>query len=131
MRLLLDTHIAVWLLADDSRLSSRVKALLTDQESDLIVSVVTLWEIAIKRALRRGDQIGMPYSSRQTHDLLLRSGADILPVTPEHAFAVERLPTLHRDPFDRLLVAQALSEPLRLVTHDADVAAYSDTVILV
>jgi PIN domain nuclease of toxin-antitoxin system len=131
MRLLLDTHIAVWLIMDDRRLTAAIRRILTDSENEIVVSVVVMWEIAIKRALNRGDLSALPYTSEETHDLLIRGGAEILSVTPQHTFAVERLPPLHRDPFDRLLVAQAISEPLRLVTHDPQLAAYSDTVIRV
>jgi PIN domain nuclease of toxin-antitoxin system len=131
MKLLLDTHIAVWSLTGDRQLSARARSILGEAQNDIVISVVVLWEIAIKRSLARGGADLFPFSPQETYDFSIRSGAEILPVTPQHAFAVERLPPLHRDPFDRLLVAQALSEPLRLVTHDMEVAAYSDTVILV
>ncbi len=131
MRLLLDTHIVEWSLNGDTKLPAKAAHLIREPTNEIVISVVVLWEIAIKRRLSRSGPGGFSHSAEETHRLLLRGGAEILPVTPDHTFAVEHLPPLHRDPFDRLLVAQALSEPLRLVTHDPQLAAYSDTVILV
>jgi PIN domain nuclease of toxin-antitoxin system len=107
-----------------------MRELLTDIDNEIFISVVTIWEIAIKRALgKRGG--ALPFSAAEAVSHLRASGYAILDVTAVHAIALESLPLLHGDPFDRLLVAQALSEPLRLVTHDAKVAAYSNTAILV
>lgn len=131
MKLLLDTHLAAWSLTNDVRLAEKAHELISNPENEIVISVVVLWEIAIKRALSRSDRDNFRHSARTVYDLFTQNEATILSVTPAHTFAVEQLPPLHRDPFDRLLVAQALSEPLRLVTHDSRVAAYSDTVILV
>jgi len=131
MKLLLDTHIVEWSLNGDPKLSQQTAELIRAPGNEVVLSVVVLWEIAIKRNLSRRGPNGFSHSAEEPHDLMLKSGALILPVTPAHAFAVEAPPPLHRDPFDRLLVAQALAEPLRLVTHDPQIAAYSDTVILV
>lgn len=128
MRLLLDTHVALWAIADDPRLPGSVRQLIGDPANEIFVSVASIWEIAIKRAIGRGT---MPVSSEDALDLFTRSGYRLLPIEAAHAKAVERLPPLHGDPFDRMLVAQAQAEPLRLVTHDRNVAAYGDTVILV
>ena len=130
MRLLLDTHIAVWLLMDDRRLSAAARELLSGPNNDVVVSTVALWEIAIKRVLNRRDPFAMPYSAQETYALLVAGGADILAVTAQHTFAVERLPAIHRDPFDRLMAAQALHEGMRLLTADRQLAAYSDSFIL-
>jgi PIN domain nuclease of toxin-antitoxin system len=91
------------------------------------VSVASLWEIAIKHALSRER---MPVSAKAALDYFRDSGYEILPVRPEHAVAVEDLPNHHRDPFDRLLMAQALVEPMRFVTHDALLARYSHDMVL-
>jgi len=87
-----------------------------------------VWEIAIKHALGRGD---MPVSGEDAARYFRESGYRFLAVEPEHAVAVEGLATHHQDPFDRILVAQALSEPMRLMTHDPLVARYSDTIITI
>lgn len=92
------------------------------------VSTANVWEIAIKHSLGRGD---MPVSSQDAVRYFQQSGYRFLPVEMEHAVAVEELPAHHQDPFDRILVAQALIEPMRLLTHDPLVALYSDTIIKV
>lgn len=131
MNLLLDTHIALWALSDDPRLSKRAQALLLDAGNKVSVSTISLWEIAIKHALGRGGQNAVTIGAGAALNLIEAAGFAILPVSASHAVAVDDLPRLHADPFDRLLVAQAIAEPLRLVTSDAILARYSDTVMLV
>lgn len=92
------------------------------------VSTANIWEIAIKHSLGRGD---MPVSSQDAVRYFQQSGYRFLPVEMEHAVAVEELPAHHQDPFDHILIAQALIEPMRLLTHDPLVALYSDTIIKV
>lgn len=128
MKLLLDTHIALWAITDDPKLSPRARELIVTPRNLVWVSAVSIWEISIKHGLGRGD---MPISGSDALEFFRQAGYRMLPVSPEHAAAVEALPSHHTDPFDRLLVAQSLTEPLRLLTHDANVARYSDTVILV
>ena len=128
MHLLLDTHVALWALLDDARLPERGRELIADADNTITVSAASVWEIAIQHGLARGD---MPVSGAQALQWFRRAGYALLDIKPEHAAAVETLPPLHADPFDRLLVAQALAEPLRLITNDRAVAAYSDSVILV
>jgi len=128
LRLLLDTHVALWALTDDPRLSQRARALIEDPANDVLVSAASVWEIAIKHALGRGD---MPISGDQALDWFRQAGYQLLPIAPEHAAAVEHLPDHHRDPFDRLLVSQAIAEPLRLLTHDPLVLRYGDVAIAV
>lgn len=128
MNLLLDTHIALWALTDSPKLSSAARELILAPRSRVWVSAVSVWEIAIKHSLGRGD---MPISGEEALRYFQRAGYQLLSIDPEHAVAVEKLPPVHQDPFDRLLVAQALAEPMRLLTHDAMVARYSDTIILV
>ena len=129
MRLLLDTHIALWSIADDPKLPNVARRLIADPDNEVFVSVVSLWEIAIKHALTRGRPTDMPISGKEALAYFREARYGILEMTPEHAVGVEALPALHADPFDRLLVTQALTEPMRLITHDGKVAAYSDAVI--
>ena len=130
MRLLLDTHIALWAVADDPKLSSKARDFISDASNDKIVSVASIWEIAIKHALTRRRANGMPISGGVAARFFEAAGYEFLHISPDHAEAVDGLPQLHGDPFDRMLVAQALFEPLRLLTHDPGVAAYSETFIL-
>lgn len=128
MKLLLDTHIALWAVSDDLRLPTKARELIAAPRNLIWVSAVSIWEISIKHGLGRGD---MPVSGVEALEYFRQSGYRMLPVSPEHAAAVGTLPAHHQDPFDRLLVAQSLAEPLRLLTHDTAVARYSDTVILI
>jgi len=128
MRLLLDTHIALWAIADSPRLPAAARRLILSTENEVYVSAASIWEISIKHGLGRGD---MPISGEAALGYFREAGYRLLPVQPEHAVALETLPPLHADPFDRLLVAQALTEPLRLLTHDETVARYNDTILLV
>ncbi|HEY3637539.1 MAG TPA: type II toxin-antitoxin system VapC family toxin, partial [Rhizomicrobium sp.] len=89
------------------------------------------WEIAIKHALPRGTRNDIPISGTEALEYFVAAGFEILAVTASHAAAVDRLSNPHADPFDRLLVAQALTEPLRLLTHDKRLAEYSESIILV
>ncbi|MDO9071926.1 MAG: type II toxin-antitoxin system VapC family toxin [Rubrivivax sp.] len=127
MRLLLDTHVALWAVTDSERLPLRAAALILGAD-DVYVSAASVWEIAIKHALGRGQ---MPVSAAQALQAFDDSGYRILSVQASHAARVEALPLLHADPVDRLLVAQALDEPLTLLTSDPAVAAYSEAVLLV
>lgn len=127
MRLLLDTHVFVWSINRPSVLPSSIRSLLADRQHSITISVATIWEIAIKRPLGRMNAPAI--SSSEAIDVCALAGFEILDISAAHAAAVEKLPLLHGDPFDRLLVAQALVEPMRLVTHDARLAAYSDTII--
>lgn len=128
MNLLLDTHVALWAITDSPRLSKAAREQIEAPAATVWVSVASIWEITIKHSLARGD---MPVSGREAIRHFEASGYRLLPIEPEHAAAVEDLAHHHHDPFDRLLVAQALVEPLRLMTHDPVVALYSDTIIKV
>jgi PIN domain nuclease of toxin-antitoxin system len=129
LRLLLDTHIALWAVVDDPRLSVRARDLIADPDGEVFVSAASLWEIAIKHALARGAPSDMPISGQEALGYFRRAGYELLDISPAHVVAVETLPMLHADPFDRILVAQAMSVPLRLLTHDPTVARYSDSII--
>lgn len=126
MNLLLDTHVALWAITDSPKLSEKAREMIESPKSSVWISAATVWEIAIKRSLGRGD---MPVSSQDALRYFRESGYRFLPVEPEHAAAVEDLAAHHSDPFDRILVAQALVEPMRLITHDPMVARYSDTIV--
>lgn len=126
MNILLDTHVALWAITDSPRLRAPARDLIASSSNQVWISAATIWEISIKHTLARGD---MPVSGSEALRYFNASGFRMLPVEAEHAVAVETLPAHHQDPFDRILVAQALTEPMRLITHDATVARYSDTVI--
>jgi PIN domain nuclease of toxin-antitoxin system len=128
MNILLDTHIALWAITDSPRLSERAKKDINHPRNTIWVSVVSLWEIAIKHSLGKGD---MPIDAKQALNYFRQSGYQVLSIEAEHALLVAELPNHHQDPFDRLLVAQALSEPMRLMTHDANIIKYGDIVIAV
>lgn len=131
MRLLLDTHIALWAIADHPSLSNEARGLIGDPDNEIVISAATIWEIAIKHALARGGRNDMPISGLEALGFFRDAGFQILDISPAQAAAVETLPPLHADPFDRMLVAQALMVPLRLLTGDQRVAAYSDSIIAV
>lgn len=119
MRLLLDTHVFLWLLAEPERLGQQLRRL-EDSRNDLLLSAASSWEIAIKVRLGRLDLPEPP--QRYVPDRMRAIGAEPLAVEHSHALAVANLPTLHRDPFDRMLVAQALHLKLTIVTADPDIA---------
>jgi PIN domain nuclease of toxin-antitoxin system len=125
MKLLLDTHLLLWASGRPEKLSRTARKLLDDPDSELLFSAASLWEIAIKNTLGRSDLKVEPRVLRRS---LLDNGYTELPVTSEHAVSIDTLPPIHRDPFDRLLVAQALSEGVTLLTTDAQLARYSGPV---
>lgn len=121
MKLLLDTHLLLWAAGEPDKLSARAKALLEDQDNVLLFSAASLWEITIKAGLGRADFQIDPHLLRRG---LIENGYQELPITSQHALMVGQLPDMHRDPFDRILVAQATVEGLLLLTHDSLVQAY-------
>ena len=121
MKLLLDTHLLLWAAGDPDRLSAAARALIGAPENELWFSAASVWEIAIKRGLGREDFQVNPRLLRRG---LLDNGYRELPVGSEHAVAIDSLPPLHKDPFDRLLVAQATVAGITLLTADASVAQY-------
>lgn len=125
MRILLDTNIVLWAMSDSAKLSKTARREI-EQASVVLVSAASIWEIAIKVALGK-----LAVDIDELVALLTDAGFESLPVTWKHAQRVHALPLHHRDPFDRLLVVQAISEPLRLVTSDAQLAKYSDLVVCV
>jgi len=124
VRLLLDTHILLWWLADDPAMPVAARAAILDRQSDIFVSTATVWEIAIKHALGRLD---FPLS--EVEGVLADEGFVPLPIAVAHAARAGSLPTIHRDPFDRMLVAQAQIEGLTLVSVDSQVRRYAVAVL--
>ncbi|QRR07663.1 type II toxin-antitoxin system VapC family toxin [Burkholderia sp. MS455] len=123
MRLLLDTHVFLWSVFDDRKLSKSARKLILDAD-EVFVSAATIWEASIKAGLGKLDV--------NVNDLVAEisaAGFVELPVRVAHAAMVQDLPDIHRDPFDRLLVAQAMTEPLRLVTANEHLAKYTDLVV--
>lgn len=128
MRLLLDTHVLLWAAGSPERLSPSARALIEDPENDPHFSAASLWEVAIKSGLGRDDFRVDPRVLRRA---LLEHGYTELPITGAHAVAVDLLPPIHRDPFDRLLVAQAQIEAMTLLTADTTVADYPGPIQLI
>jgi len=128
VRILLDTHLLLWAAARSTRLPRDVRDLVEDTANEVYFSAASIWEIAIKSALRRRDfAVDLPALIKA----LPAMGLVELPVTAAHAGRVARLPRIHQDPFDRLLVAQSLTEPATLVTNDAVLGRYGPDVRLV
>jgi PIN domain nuclease of toxin-antitoxin system len=121
VRLLLDTHVLVWMTSESRRLSADARNTLGDPANELLYSVVSLWELAIKYGLQRTDIFLDPRAMRRE---LLDNGFGELKITGEHAVAIDLLPPLHQDPFDRLLIAQSIVEGITLITADPVVAQY-------
>ncbi len=128
MRLLLDTHVFLWLLAEPERLGDRIDSL-QDPGNQLFLSAASSWEIAIKVQIGRLELPDEP--KRYVPDRMRAIGAEPLPVQHTHALAVAELPPIHRDPFDRLLVAQARNQRLRIVTADAQITRYEVDALVV
>ena len=125
MQLLLDTHLLVWAMGEPERLAPALVRLLEDPMNTPVFSVASLWELVIKRGLDRPDFRLEPPLLRQA---LLEAGWRELPVEAHHVLVVGQLPALHRDPFDRLLLAQAQADGLLLITADQQLAQYPGSV---
>lgn len=118
-------------MSADPRLSARAIALMDSAENSVDVSAVSVWEVAVKHALERNGVPAMPMSGGEFHRELGKVGLTPVAITADHIVALDGMPLHHRDPFDRLLVAQAGSESMHLLTHDAKLAAYGDFVLVV
>ena len=121
MRLLLDTHVLLWAVAESRKLSKATKKLLEDPDNEIWYSTASLWEISIKSSLRKPN---FHIDPEVVHGVLSETGFLELPIRGSHAVAVAKLPDVHRDPFDRMLAAQALTEPLVLLTNDEILSKY-------
>lgn len=127
MKLLLDTHAFIWWDSEPARLSARALAMCQDRDNELLVSVASAWEMQIKQQLGKLT-LALPLAEifanqERTNQI------SILTVTLAHVLAISTLPQHHRDPFDRLIIAQALAEDASLVTHDATMAQYPVTIL--
>ncbi len=131
MRLLLDTHIALWAVTDDPRLSDIARKLISDKANQVFVSVATLWEISIKFSFGRERQNAMPIGSETAQEYFLAAGYKLLDIVAAHVHALHNLPPVHNDPFDRIMLAQAYEMPLRFLTHDQVLSLYGDYVMKV
>lgn len=127
MNLLLDTHVAIWSVTDRAKIPRDILAVIADKGNDVLVSAISILEIAIKHSLGRGDM--PPFGGAAAIENFKAAGFALLDVSAESAAAVERLPAIHADPFDRVLVAQSRTVPLKLVTYDQAVVAYAGDTI--
>ncbi len=122
MKILLDTHVLLWMLSRAERLSETARSLISDQDNELLFSVAAYWEIGIKVSIGK---LGLSDDWQETIPTeMARNEIAWLPISPAHIHAVSKLPWMHRDPFDRLLVAQAQTEELTLLTNDAAFSGY-------
>jgi PIN domain nuclease of toxin-antitoxin system len=121
MKLLLDTHLLLWAAGDPRRFSKSARALISAPANQLLFSAASLWEVAIKRGLGRED---FQVDARLLRRGLLDNGYTELPILSDHVVATESLPPIHKDPFDRILVAQATVEGITLLTLDTLLAQY-------
>lgn len=128
MRLLLDTHILLWAAGDPGRLTPESRNLIDDPATELLFSTASIWEVVIKKALGRRD---FHIEPRQFRDGLIQHGYSELAIRSEHTLAVGLLPLIHKDPFDRMLIAQAQVENITLLTMDNKLSRYSDPVKVV
>lgn len=131
MKLLLDTHILIWALADDPKLPQKARELILNESNELYASAVSLWEVTIKHTLHPSE---LSYSGKDFYDACARAGFELLPVKVEHILVVESLhrnenAPPHKDPFDRLLIAQAKNEDMTFVTHDTLLPGYGEPCI--
>ena len=127
MKLLLDTHIWLWWNANPTKLSTSVLAQISDSDNEVYFSAASVWEMAIKARIGKlplSDSVANYVATRLKRDRFRE-----LPITHVHAAAVENLPLLHRDPFDRLLIVQSRSEGMRLITGDDEVLAYGGLIV--
>ena len=128
MKFLLDTHLLLWIAGDTKRLFAKARKLITEPTSELFFSAASLWEIAIKRGLGRDD---FKVDARLLRRGLLDNGYREIPIGSEHAVAIDSLPPIYKDPFNRMLIAQAMVEGITLLTSDAVVAQYPGAVVRV
>lgn len=122
MRLLLDTHVFLWCIKNDRRFSKKARTKVLNA-SEVYISSASIWEIAIKIKLKKLDA-----DINELVEAIAESGFLELPITTQHAAAIHHLSDIHRDPFDRILIAQSISEPLTFLTADATLKNYSDLV---
>lgn len=118
MKYLLDTHVFIWVMEDSKRLKKHIKNEISNSKNKIFVSVVNIWEISIKKSLKK---LRTPFDIEAS---IKKAGLQIIPIQLTHALKVEKLPLIHRDPFDRILISQALVEDLTLITADKKIWKY-------
>ncbi|MBU2767230.1 type II toxin-antitoxin system VapC family toxin [Acidithiobacillus ferrivorans] len=128
MKLLLDTHLLIWAADSMERVPVGARALMADQDNELFFSVASIWEVAIKSGLNRSD---FQVDARMLRRGLIDNGYGEMPILSKHVVAIDTLPFIHKDPFDRLLIAQAMVEGIALLTDDVTMAQYQGTIRLV
>jgi PIN domain nuclease of toxin-antitoxin system len=121
MNLLLDTHALIWFLNGDEKLSSRARLAIESNDNTKLLSIVSIWEIAIKISLKK---FQYPKGFKHLLNLIEENGFEILPITFEHAVVLSSLEFIHRDPFDRLLISQCISDGLTILTKDEYIKSY-------
>ena len=126
MELLVDTHAVIWFITNDSNLPKKIKAIIEDSGNRCVVSIASLWEIGIKHSLGR---LELKSDLEKIFEIVEQSGFGILPITPEHILASTKLDLHHRDPFDRIIIAQAIMEKLTIISKDAQFKSYPVKVI--
>lgn len=119
MNLLLDTHVLIWWATDDLALAKECRALLADPGNEVYYSSIAIWEVAIKHGLGK-----LAVTADLLHETSSQAGLKELPFAARHAAAIKSLPPIHRDPFDRAMVAQAMIEPMVLVSQDHNIRRY-------
>jgi PIN domain nuclease of toxin-antitoxin system len=122
MNLLLDTHSLIWFLSGDEKLSDNARSLIENSGNSKFVSIATIWELAIKISINK---FNFSKGFKSFLELINENGFEILPITFDHALKVSKLEFKHRDPFDRLLIAQCMAEKLILITKDENIKQYS------
>ena len=128
MKFLLDTEFVLWVPIDDRRIGGQAREILTDSANQFVFSVSSIWEIAIKKALRRQD---FQFDPREIRRLLIENGYEELTLQSRHVVAVDSMAPIHKDPFDRILIAQAMVEGITLLTSDATIARYPGPILKV
>lgn len=125
MNIILDTHILLWWLSDDRKLSEEARQLISDIDNIIFISAATVWEMSIKKAL------GKLKAPDNFEEILIENDLEALPINLKHAELAGSLPNHHYDPFDRMLIAQAITENINLLTHDKTLLKYGEIAILV
>lgn len=126
MTYILDTHTVIWFLNGDDKLSKKVKETIENQENTNLVSIATIWEIAIKISL---DKFKFEKGFKKFLDLIEDNGFEIIPISFDHAITVSTLEFIHRDPFDRLIIAQAMTDNLTIITKDEYIEKYDINIL--
>lgn len=132
MKVLLDTHIALWALTDDEKLSSQARKIIESEFNEIFYSTASVWEVSIKHSLHPEH---MPLSGRQFSEYCQESGYEMLSIRDDHVYALESIKRMenapkHKDPFDRIMIAQAKSDDMTFLTHDSLIPDYMESCIL-